>query len=210
MLWACPFSFFGAFLFFDAFGVNFHVITLLALIIVLGIVVDDAVVVGENIIAEQERGEQGLAAAIKGIQGVAAPVTVGVLTTIAAFAPLAFVSGFFSQFYQAVPIVVVTVLLMSLLEVFLILPAHLTHGHHWSAWPLNKIQKTLSKALMAFRDRHLMPAIARSIKYKKNDYFSVRVILLLRYGAGGFQTSALRVSAKYRVPPASQPAWHFP
>ena len=166
-----PISFFGAFLFFDAFGVNFHVITLLALIIVLGIVVDDAVVVGENIIAEQERGEQGLAAAIKGIQGVAAPVTVGVLTTIAAFAPLAFVSGFFSQFYQAVPIVVVTVLLMSLLEVFLILPAHLTHGHHWSAWPLNKIQKTLSKALMAFRDRHLMPAIARSIKYKKTTIF---------------------------------------
>ena len=55
-----PISFFGAFLFFDFFGVNFHVITLLALIIVLGIVVDDAVVVGENIIAEQEAGLKGM------------------------------------------------------------------------------------------------------------------------------------------------------
>jgi len=162
-----PISFFGAFLFFDAFGVNFHVITLLALIIVLGIVVDDAVVVGENIIAEQERGERGLMAAIKGINGVAAPVTVGVLTTIAAFAPLAFVSGFFSQFYQAVPVVVITVLLMSLLEVFLILPAHLSHGANWSAWPLKQIQQKVSTGLMTFRDERLMPGIARAIHYRK-------------------------------------------
>ena len=69
-----PISFLGAFLFFDFFGVNFHVITLLALIIVLGIVVDDAVVVGENIIAEQEAGLKGMDAAKAGIKGVAAPV----------------------------------------------------------------------------------------------------------------------------------------
>ncbi|MBT6891950.1 MAG: efflux RND transporter permease subunit, partial [Gammaproteobacteria bacterium] len=116
-----PITFFGAFIFFDFFGVNFTFFTLLALVIVLGIVVDDAVVVGENIIAEQEAGLKGIAAARKGISGVAAPVTVGVLTTMAAFAPLGLVSGFLSQFYQAVPIVVITVLLMSLIEAFLIL-----------------------------------------------------------------------------------------
>ena len=159
-----PISFFGAFLFFDFFGVNFHVITLLALIIVLGIVVDDAVVVGENIIAEQEAGLKGMNAAKAGIKGVAAPVTIGVMTTVAAFAPLGFVSGFFSQFYQAVPIVVITVLMMSLVEAFLILPAHLTHGGNWSRWPLDVIQQNVSTKLANFRDATVLPLVERAIQ----------------------------------------------
>ena len=162
-----PISFFGAFLFFDFFGVNFHVITLLALIIVLGIVVDDAVVVGENIIAEQEGGLKGMDAAKAGIKGVAAPVTIGVMTTVAAFAPLGFVSGFFSQFYQAVPIVVITVLMMSLVEAFLILPAHLTHGGNWSRWPLDVIQQNVSTKLANFRDTTVLPLVERAIQYRK-------------------------------------------
>ena len=162
-----PISFMGAFLFFDFFGVNFTFFTLLALIIVLGIVVDDAVVVGENIIAEQEGGLKGLEAAKAGIKGVAAPVTIGVMTTIAAFAPLGFVSGFISQFYQAVPIVVVTVLIMSLVEAFLILPSHLTHGGNWSRWPLDQVQKIVSQKLAAFRDGAVMPLVERAIQYRK-------------------------------------------
>ena len=173
-----PISFFGAFLFFDFFGVNFHVITLLALIIVLGIVVDDAVVVGENIIAERESGLEGLDAAKAGIKGVAAPVTIGVLTTVAAFAPLAFVSGFFSQFYQAVPIVVITVLMMSLVEAFLILPAHLTHGGNWSRWPLDQIQQTLSRKLADFRDLKVLPGVEKAIQYRKTTIL-ISVIFFL-------------------------------
>lgn len=162
-----PITFFGAFIFFDFFGVNFTFFTLLALIIVLGIVVDDAVVVGENIIAEQEGGLTGIDAARKGVGGVAAPVTVGVLTTMAAFAPLGLVSGFLSQFYQAVPIVVITVLLMSLIEAFLILPAHLTHGSNWSRWPLDNIQQTVSRGLAAFRANVVMPQVQNAIRYRK-------------------------------------------
>ncbi len=162
-----PITFFGAFIFFDFFGVNFTFFTLLALIIVLGIVVDDAVVVGENIIAEQEGGLTGIDAARKGVGGVAAPVTVGVLTTMAAFAPLGLVSGFLSQFYQAVPIVVITVLLMSLIEAFLILPAHLTHGSNWSRWPLDNIQQTVSRGLAAFRAKVVMPQVQNAIRYRK-------------------------------------------
>lgn len=162
-----PITFFGAFIFFDFFGVNFTFFTLLALIIVLGIVVDDAVVVGENIIAEQEGGLTGIDAARTGVSGVAAPVTVGVLTTMAAFAPLGLVSGFLSQFYQAVPIVVITVLLMSLIEAFLILPAHLTHGSNWSRWPLDNIQQTVSRGLAAFRANVVMPQVQNAIRYRK-------------------------------------------
>ena len=183
-----PISFFGAFIFFDFFGINFHVITLLALIIVLGIVVDDAVVVGENIIAEQENGLKGVEAAKAGIKGVAAPVTIGVFTTIAAFAPLGFVSGFFSQFYQAVPIVVITVLVMSLIEAFLILPSHLTHGGNWSRWPLDQIQSKVSDKLASFRDDKMLPLIERAIKYKKT---TILISALFFFSAMGLIASKL-------------------
>ena len=204
-----PISFFGAFLFFNFFGINFHVITLLALIIVLGIVVDDAVVVGESIIAEQERGLTGLNAAIVGITSVSAPVTIGVLTTMAAFAPLAFVAGFFSQFYQAVPIVVITVLVMSLVEAFLILPAHLSHGKNWSAWPLNKIQQFVSTQLTGFRDHQLIPTVRRALQYKKTTLaisaaFFVMAMSLVIFGALRFEflpnIEATRISASLAFP----------
>ena len=124
-----PISFLGAFLFFDAFDVNINMISLFALIIVLGIVVDDAVVVGENIIAEQEQGKRGMEAAMDGVKGVFGPVMVGVLTTMAAFAPLLFVTGTFGQILGSVPVVVILVLGMSLIEAFLILPSHLSLIH---------------------------------------------------------------------------------
>ena len=182
-----PISFFGAFIFFDFFGINFTFYTLLALIIVLGIVVDDAVVVGENIIAEQEAGFKGIEAARKGISGVAAPVTVGVLTTMAAFAPLAFVSGFLSQLLQAVPIVVITVLFMSLIEVFLILPSHLTHGNKWSRWPLDIIQQSVSRRLSAFRDDVVMPLIGKAIQYRKTTISASAVFFILAMSLVAFK-----------------------
>ena len=81
-----PISFLGAVMFFAPFDVNINMISLFGLIIVLGLVVDDAVVVGENIISEQESGGQGNASTLRGVRGVFSPVTVGVLTTMAAFA----------------------------------------------------------------------------------------------------------------------------
>ena len=161
-----PISFLGAFLFFDFFDVNVNMVSLFALIIVLGIVVDDAVVVGENIVAEQEAGGRGTAAAIVGALGVRAPVTIGVLTTMAAFAPLLFVTGTFGQILGVVPIVVITVLLMSLVEVFFILPAHLSHGKPWSRWPLDALQNRVSQAVMHFRDVKLVPLIARAVQHR--------------------------------------------
>ena len=113
-------------------------ISLFALIIVLGIVVDDAVVVGENIITEQEKHGLNPTATLRGIRGVFSPVSIGVLTTMAAFAPLLFVTGTFGQILGSVPIVVILVLSMSLLEVFFILPAHLSHGRSWSSGPTQK------------------------------------------------------------------------
>ena len=159
-----PISFLGAFLFFDFFAVDINMVSLFALIIVLGIVVDDAVVVGENIIAEQETGGRGVASAIAGAIGVRAPVTIGVLTTMAAFAPLLFATGTFGQILSVVPVVVITVLTMSLVEVFFILPAHLAHGRPWSRWPLDAMQRRVGSAVTRFRDEKLAPAIAAAVR----------------------------------------------
>jgi multidrug efflux pump subunit AcrB len=161
-----PISFFGAFLFFDAFGVNINMISLFALIIVLGIVVDDAVVVGESIISEQENGKTGMTAAMDGVKNVFGPVMVGVLTTMAAFAPLLFATGTFGQILGVVPIVVILVLTMSLIEVFLILPSHLASGEKWSKWPLDKMQDAVAVKIDAFRTNILAPAVARAVRFR--------------------------------------------
>ena len=159
-----PISFLGAFLFFEPFGVNINMISLFGLIIVLGVVVDDAVVVGENIITEQESMGPGTASTLKGVAGVSSPVTVGVLTTMAAFAPLLFVTGTFGQILGAVPIVVIVVLTISLIEVFFILPSHLAHGKPWSRGLLASIQAAVGTKILHFRDQIMAPAVAACVK----------------------------------------------
>ena len=161
-----PISFLGAFLLFDFLAVNINMVSLFALIMVLGIVVDDAVVVGENIIAEQETGRLGgPAAAVAGARGVQGPVLIGVLTTMAAFAPLMFVTGIFGQILSVVAIVVITVLSMSLIEAFFILPAHLSHGNAWSRWPLDAFQNWVAHWVRRFRDNVLVPAVAAAVRH---------------------------------------------
>jgi multidrug efflux pump subunit AcrB len=101
-------------------------ISLFAFIVVLGIVVDDAIVVGENVFNYLEKGMKPLDAAIRGVREMAMPVTFAIVTTVAAFAPLLFVAGNMGKIMRQIPIVVISVLLMSLVEALLILPAHLS------------------------------------------------------------------------------------
>jgi multidrug efflux pump subunit AcrB len=174
-----PISFLGAFLFFDAFAININMISLFALIIVLGIVVDDAVVVGESIISEQENGKTAMQAAMDGVNAVIGPVMVGVLTTMAAFAPLLFVTGTFGQILGVVPVVVILVLAISLIEAFLILPSHLANGGQWSRWPLDKIQRAVSAKIDRFRTLILAPAVARAVHYRYLTLVGGIVLLVL-------------------------------
>ena len=120
-----PASFLGALIIMPLSGVTINMISLFGFIIVLGIVVDDAIVTGENIYARLRRGEDPLVASIQGTRQVAVPVTFGILTTIAAFSPLAFVEGRIGDFLGAIPAVVIPCLLFSLIESKLVLPAHL-------------------------------------------------------------------------------------
>jgi multidrug efflux pump subunit AcrB len=121
-----PISFLGGFWLVPQFGVTINMISLFAFIVVLGIVVDDAIVVGENVFNYLEKGMKPLDAAIRGVREMAMPVTFAIVTTVAAFAPLLFVAGNMGKIMRQIPIVVISVLLMSLVEALLILPAHLS------------------------------------------------------------------------------------
>lgn len=123
-----PISFAGAIWTLPLFGISIDVISLFAFILVLGILVDDAIVVGENVYSHQQRGEDRLASAIKGTQEVSVPVIFGVLTTVVAFTPMLLVEGTMGQIFGVMATVVIACLLFSLAEVQLVLPAHLGHG----------------------------------------------------------------------------------
>ncbi len=130
-LWVClgvPIAFMGAFSLMPYFGVTINVLTLYGFILVLGILVDDAIVTGERIHTFQQRGGTLLDGAIKGAQEVATPVIFGVLTTAIAFVPLLMVEGRRGQIFAQIPLVVIPCLLFSLVESKLILPAHLGHS----------------------------------------------------------------------------------
>jgi multidrug efflux pump subunit AcrB len=122
-----PISFLGTLLLMPALDVSINLISLFAFIVVLGIVVDDAIVVGEHIFAHYERGKSRLEAAVAGASGMAVPVIFAVLTTIAAFAPLLAVPGAMGKIFKVIPLIVIPTLLFSLFECLFILPAHLSH-----------------------------------------------------------------------------------
>ncbi len=125
-----PIAFAGTFFILPFMNVTLNLITLMAFITTLGIVVDDAIVTGENVFQHMQRGASPLMASIKGTQEVATPVIFGVITTMVAFYPLMMQTGSRGSFFKNIPMVVVPVLLFSLVESKLILPAHLKHCTH--------------------------------------------------------------------------------
>ena len=135
-----PLSFIGALLFFEPAGLTLNMGTIFAFFLMVGIVVDDAVVVGESIAAERERGLGSLDAAISGARAVVGPITIGVITTILGFLPFLFITAANYQVVNVFPYVALFVLLVSLVEAFFILPAHLSHERPWSVSPLSDLQ----------------------------------------------------------------------
>jgi multidrug efflux pump subunit AcrB len=122
-----PVSFLGAILLMPWFDVSINLISLFGFIVVLGIVVDDAIVVAENIHEKRRNGMDGLRAAIEGAQEMSKPVIFAVLTTITAFVPMLFMPGSMGKFARNIPLIVIAVLIFSIVEALLILPAHLKH-----------------------------------------------------------------------------------
>ncbi len=123
-----PISFIGSFVFLPALGISLNMISMFAFLVTLGMVVDDAIVIGENIHYLRKSGKPSLEAAIEGAKEMAVPVFFSVGTTIAAFSPLLFIPGVMGKISLAIPVIVILVLLISLVESFFILPAHLAHS----------------------------------------------------------------------------------
>lgn len=161
-----PISFLGGFLFFGSLGVSLNMITLFALIVVIGIVVDDAIVVGENIYSEQQAGYKGKRAAFEGVKNIYGPVLVGVLTTMVAFAPLLFQTGTFAKITRPIPVAVIAILAVSLIEAFLILPQHLSNEKRWSKGLLRKIQVKISRGFDNFAANVVQKLTILSGKYR--------------------------------------------
>lgn len=122
-----PICFLGAMMMMPLFSVSINILSLFAFIMVLGIVVDDAIVIGESAYTEIENKGTGIDNVIRGAKKVATPATFGVLTTIAVFAPFTFSSGPDGEFFYTIAIVCILCLAFSLIESKLILPAHLAH-----------------------------------------------------------------------------------
>jgi multidrug efflux pump subunit AcrB len=145
-----PISFLGSFLLMPGMDITINMISLFSLIVTLGMVVDDAIVVGEAAYSKMEKGVDKLEAAISGAQEMAVPVTFAILTTIAAFGPMFFVPGFSGKLFRIMPAVIVSVLIFSLIESFFILPAHLAHlksknfGKGVLGWVEEKLDKPRS------------------------------------------------------------------
>lgn len=121
-------SFIGGILLLPIAGVSINMISLFGFLVVLGIVVDDAVVVGENVYEKRQTESDDETAAVEGTREVAGPVTFSILTNIVAFVPLMFIPGETGKFWAPLPVVVIIVLSLSLIESLFILPAHLAHA----------------------------------------------------------------------------------
>ena len=159
-------AFMGGILLFGIFGVTITMISLFGLIIVLGLVVDDAIVIGENIDAERASGKNDIDAAADGARKVLAPVVVGVLTSVAAFAPLLLTSGTFSDVFRALPIVVISVLLVSVIEAFCILPSHLSSNGQWSRGILKVEGQRVSGWVARMRDNVIWPSVTFAARWR--------------------------------------------
>ncbi|MGF1454038.1 MAG: efflux RND transporter permease subunit [Alphaproteobacteria bacterium] len=198
-------AFVGAFFVMSLLEVSLNQLSLFGFILAIGIVVDDAIVVGENIFAEQQKGRGPVDAATLGAQRIARPVIFAVLTTVLAFFPLLFLPGTLGAFLGDIPAVVIMVLALSLVEALLVLPRHLSkvhdsHGRNLLGF-LDGPRRFVDRRLTDFIEGPLSRAVAFAIRYPFVTLAGGIAIALTCYGllAGGLVRFgfAPRVEASY-------------
>ncbi|MDJ0832255.1 MAG: efflux RND transporter permease subunit [Gammaproteobacteria bacterium] len=147
-------------------GGSINMISLFALIMALGIIVDDAIVVGEDAQAHYDMGEDPLKASEGGARRMLAPVMASSLTTIAAFLPLLLIGGRMGNIMAAIPMVIISVIIASLIESFLILPGHLRHAFVDTHHKRSKLRKRLDDGFEHFRDRIFRPFVSLALEFR--------------------------------------------
>ncbi len=180
-----PISFAGALLLAPPLGVSLNMMSLFAFILALGIVVDDAIVVGENVYAHRERGASWLRAAIDGPREVARPVVFSIATNIVAFSPLLFMPGSRGRLFWMIPAVVICAFLVSLVEALFILPAHLAHAPRERGAVLGLVERgrrRLIGRLQRFIERVYRPFLERVLGSARLVPFVATALLLVATG----------------------------
>ncbi len=213
-------AFVGGLLFLPAAGISINMISLFGFLIVLGIVVDDAVVVGENVYEHRLEGDDPVRAAIRGTREVAAPVVFSILTNVVAFIPLMFIPGETGKFWRPLPYVVVIVLVVSLVEALYILPAHLAHIRRERTRTgvraaVHRLQQAFSKRFERFVQEVYRPHLQRALRYR---YVTATAALALVWVVGSYgfsahmglilmpEVSADEIEAGVRLPVGTTPA----
>ncbi|HKK40717.1 MAG TPA: efflux RND transporter permease subunit [Cryomorphaceae bacterium] len=179
-----PISFLGMFIVAYLTGITINVLSLFGMILVIGILVDDGIVVGENIFQHYERGKPRLQAVIDGTVEVMPSVVSAILTTCVAFSFFLFIDGQLGEFFSDVAIVVIAALGFSLIEVFLFLPAHLAHIKDLSdeAKP-NKTKERVEQTLIQFRDKIFQPVADFVLEYKIFSFLIIAAMFIITIGA---------------------------
>ena len=190
-----PVAFMGAFIVLSGFDQTINMISLFAFIMTLGILVDDAIIVGENVYSHYSRGKSPAAAVVDGLKEVGGPVVMAVSTTVVAFCPLLFISGIMGKFIAVMPMAVIIILIVSLGEALIILPSHLNHAlvqsekkdRKLTSWH-ERLREKLEQGMRAVIDRLYSPAIQYVVK---NKYFTFAIgigVLIISLGiiAGGY------------------------
>ncbi len=165
-----PISFLGALIVMPFLGVSFNMISMFAFILCLGIIVDYAIVVGEAIYKQREEGRGPEDASVLGVNEVAGPLCISLLTTSAVFLPLLAIPGTTGNLFQTVPVVVVILLVLSLISALVILPAHLSRSRsaEWTGWMARvmKVQERFGSALDRFVTGTYRPLLGKVLAYR--------------------------------------------
>ncbi len=171
-----PVSFAGAFFLMSQLGFQFDMMTLVALLIVIGIIVDDAIVISENIVTHRERGKSPMEASVDGTLEVMPGVLASFATTAAIFVPLAFLKGELGTILKAVPVIMLMTLSVSLIEAFLILPSHLKHSSFEGK--RNAAQRWVDVRLAALRER-VVRGVAIFVRWRYLGFGGLLGVLFL-------------------------------
>ncbi len=194
-----PISIAGALTILWAIGATINMISLFGLIMVLGIIVDDAIIVGESIFVHRRMGKAPLLAAVDGVSEVGMPVTAAIITTIVAFVPLAYIGGIMGKFIAIMPVVVIACLVISLIECLFLLPAHLsnlpepvtydavTKGKN-KIFSLLHINKLVSLKLEKFATDSYAPFLEKVLHWRYIAFCTAIAVMLVTIGLlqGGF------------------------
>jgi HAE1 family hydrophobic/amphiphilic exporter-1 len=178
-----PVSFLGAFIIVPHIGLSINMFTMVGLLMALGLLMDDAIVIAENIMAKRQAGKSPIAAAVEGVKEVAAGVTASFLTTICILGPLAFIEGQIGKVLRVVPMMLILVMAVSLIEAFWILPAHLNHSmHQFDPTKTNSFRKRFDTFFSWMRDRLLGKTVDMLLKWRYLFIATVIGVFILSLG----------------------------